>query len=857
MSDNLEFKVSSGLKSIIGKDLITDDNIAVFELVKNSYDAQAKNIEITFEEDKIIIADDGKGMSLDDLKDKWLFVAFSAKKDNTEDGTNESPKENSYRDKIQERRHYAGAKGIGRFSSDRLGSFLRIVTRNSETKAYEEIKVDWSKFEKDQNEIFEKIKVVHNTKKKTDIQFPKRSPKGTALEITKLHSKWDRERLKQLKHSLEKLINPFAESNDFSIKIICEKEIEEDSRKENGKFKHIERDRINGPVNNSILEILKIKTTQISVEADEAFITTKIIDRGTPIYSIREKNKEFSLLTNVKIDLYFLNTSAKNNFTRLMGVQPVNFGSVFLFKNGFRVQPFGEIGDDSWGLDYRAQQGYNRFLGTRDLFGKVEILTDNAEEFKEVSSRDGGLVETIGYHQIMNLFKEKGLVRLERYVVGVLWGEGFKKRKYFGEGGEADKKADNYRDQLKKDDKVSDNANAIQANLGSKLDFIQIIKSLVSNKDVEIINYNRDFVDLVNEKIDEYQTKFIVDLETIAEQTNDEDLKRKIVEIEESFQELKRQKEEAERRADQEERRRREAEEKANEEEKKRLEAERKQQEEEERRRKAELAAERKEKERLQAELDKLKAQEKAREEEEARKQAEKVAENQKRQLDRFRSAETVTYKDLRDSNHIIGVYSDDISKKIKLFKTKLDRNPSMKKEEILSILQGISLANEKINTITKFTTKSNFLQAKLSTEEDIVMYIKNYINNIYSVLHKDMKIEFIDNGVEFIKDFQPIELSVVLDNLLGNSRKKDASKSIFEFSKKGNNIILSIKDVGKMLDSSMDEKLIFEEGVTSTKGAGLGLSHVKRILEKDFNASIEYNPAYKKGFELIIEFKK
>lgn len=858
MSDNLEFKVSSGLKSIIGKDLITDDNIAVFELVKNSYDAQAKNIEIIFEEDKIIIADDGKGMSLDDLKDKWLFVAYSAKKDNTEDSTPGEPsKNNSYRDKIQERRHYAGAKGIGRFSSDRLGSFLRIVTRKAGTETYEEVKVDWSKFEEDQTEIFEEIKVVHNSLRKSDLQFPKRSTRGTALEITTLHSTWNRERLKQLKHSLEKLINPFSENNDFSIKIICEKEIEEDNRKENGKFKYIERDRVNGYVNNSILEILKIKTTQISIEANEASITTEIIDRGTPIYSIREKNKEFSLLKNVKIDLYFLNTSAKNNFTRLMGVQPVNFGSVFLFKNGFRVQPFGEIGDDSWGLDYRAQQGYNRFLGTRDLFGKVEILTDDADEFKEVSSRDGGLVETIGYHQIMNLFKEKGLVRLERYVVGVLWGEGFKRRKYFGEGNEADKRADNYRNQLKSDDKISDNTNAIQSNLGSKLDFIQIIKSLVSNKDIEIIDYNRNFVDLVNEKIDEYQTKFIVDLETIAEQTNDEDLRRKIVEIEESFQELKRQKEEAERRADEEERKRKEAEEKAKEEEKKRVEAERKQQEEEERRRKAELAAERKEKERLQAELDKLKAQEKARKEEEARRQAEKIAENQKRQLDRFRSAETVTYKDLRDSNHIIGVYSDDISKKIKLFKTKLDKNPNMKKEEVLSMLQGISLANEKISTITKFTTKSNYLQAQLSTEEDIVKYIKNYIDNIYSVLHKDMKIEFIDNDIEFIRDFQPIELSVVLDNILSNSRKKDASKSIFEFSKKGRNIILSIKDVGKTLDSSMDAKLIFEEGVTSTKGAGLGLSHVKRILEKDFNASIEYNPAYKKGFELIIEFKQ
>ena len=63
----LYFSIKSGLKDIIGKDLITDDNIAVFELVKNSYDAHASNVIITFEKNKIIIADDGKGMSYNDL----------------------------------------------------------------------------------------------------------------------------------------------------------------------------------------------------------------------------------------------------------------------------------------------------------------------------------------------------------------------------------------------------------------------------------------------------------------------------------------------------------------------------------------------------------------------------------------------------------------------------------------------------------------------------------------------------------------------------------------------------------------------------------------------------------------------
>ena len=58
--EQMRFKISSALKDLIGKDLITNDNVAIFELVKNSYDAYATKVEITFEEDKIIIADNGK-----------------------------------------------------------------------------------------------------------------------------------------------------------------------------------------------------------------------------------------------------------------------------------------------------------------------------------------------------------------------------------------------------------------------------------------------------------------------------------------------------------------------------------------------------------------------------------------------------------------------------------------------------------------------------------------------------------------------------------------------------------------------------------------------------------------------------
>ncbi|CAA0221095.1 conserved hypothetical protein [Tenacibaculum maritimum] len=861
--NQLEFKISTGLKDIIGKDLITDEFIAVFELVKNSYDAFAKNVIITIEDNKLIISDNGKGMSLDDLKNKWLFVAYSAKKDDSED-KNDSDKNESYRDIIQERKHYAGAKGIGRFSSDRLGKLLTIKTKTNNSPKLEELKIDWSKFETNQKKTFETVKVNHNTLDEP-IKFPENSNSGTILEISNLYNVWDRTRILALKHSLEKLINPFSEKNDFNIEIICKKELSED---ENGIYttgnkeikgkKYFDRDKVNGSIKNAILDILELKTSQITFKISKGKIETKIIDRGELIYHTKEPAKKFQIIKNLQIDLYFLNRSAKHNFSLKMGIQPIQFGSIFLFKNGFRVQPFGEKGDDSWGIDFRAQQGYNRFLGTRDLFGRVSISTNNTEQFKEVSSRDGGLIETPGYYELINSF-ELAHRRLERYVVGVLWGEGFKKRKYFGDDVE---KATQYRLKLSTD-KDSENLDVAKSNLGSKLDFIQIIKSLSNNKDVEIIDFNKDFIDLVNEKIDESQIKFISDLKEIANKTDDSKLQNKVDDIEKAFEKLKKEKEKAEIKAIEEEKRRKQAEKKANEQEKARKDAERKALKEEEKRRKAELKAETKEKERAQAELAKVKAQLKAKEEEEkrkkeevARKEAEKREQKRKEQISLIKSAETIEYKDLRDSNHIIGVYSETISSKILSLKRKLDKNKIPTKTQLIDFISAINLANEKIGTITRFTTKANYLKASLQTKENIVSFIKNYVEKTYTVLHK-INVEFINSDIEFIKEFKPIELTVVIDNILNNSRKKNAKKAIFSFSISNNNLTVSIKDIGEPLNKDLNSSIIFEEGITTTRGSGLGLSHVKRIVEEELNGKIIHNPEYKNGFELKITLNK
>lgn len=64
----LHFDVSSGLKSVLGGELITNDEVAIFELVKNSFDASASRVDIYFDDETIVVADNGSGMTEEDIQ---------------------------------------------------------------------------------------------------------------------------------------------------------------------------------------------------------------------------------------------------------------------------------------------------------------------------------------------------------------------------------------------------------------------------------------------------------------------------------------------------------------------------------------------------------------------------------------------------------------------------------------------------------------------------------------------------------------------------------------------------------------------------------------------------------------------
>ena len=528
--DFLNFKVSSELKSILGRDLIVNDYIAILELVKNSYDAYATLVEIRFEDDRIVISDNGKGMSLTDIKEKWLFVGFSAKRDGTEDA-----KRASFRNNIN--RNYAGAKGIGRLSCDRLSRELTLMTKSIDSIVTEKLDVTWSLFDEDQRQEMETISIPHETLPDDSIKYAGGSTYGTSLVLSRLYEEWDREKILNLRKFLEKMINPFQSSSDeFHIVITAERELEEDQRYEDYL-------RVNGEIRNSISAILDIKTTKIESEIRNGIIHTRLEDRGILMYEIEEDCK-YEHLNHATVSMYYLNRAAKYNFSLRMGMQPVNYGSIFLFRNGIRVLPYGEPNDDSWNLDKRLQQGYNRFLGTRELFGRVDVETENIEDFKEVSSRDGGLINTPSAKELFDYFNSIHH-RLERYVAGVLWGDNFLQKEYFQNVEDA--KA--VKEQLKEQERDSTSATHLYTNIGSKVDFMQLIKSLVNEKDVRVISYNKELADIVADvdSTDLIKIGLIDDLERIVAASNDKYQQEELDKLRASLNELNERRKETER----------------------------------------------------------------------------------------------------------------------------------------------------------------------------------------------------------------------------------------------------------------------------------------------------------------------
>jgi len=400
----LRFKPKARIIRTIGDQLISGPEAAVIELVKNAYDADANFVEIKFSpplltgKGRISITDDGHGMSLDDIQLKWMEPATASK---VKDRRSPSKK-----------RKMMGSKGIGRFAAAKLGRKMALtstVTSDDGNVAVLIPELDWSVFSDDV--YLSDIAIdylVQTVEERT----------GTTIEIIELHEEWTKARLGKLYNELRRLLSPFAtshgESDDFSVFL----DLSDCDTKSAG----FEPEEILGGAETAVQSSAPYNGTGHRVHpfpllstcdyelggtlspdgAFEGSFTIHRAGRGAEPVSVPGTGiKKHDSAGTVEVQLYLFDREAdalKSNM-KAAGLGDMSatearrlldsISGVAIYREGFRVRPYGDPENDWLALDTRRVQNPSLRIGHNQVAGYLKIEGEQDSHLFERSSREG------------------------------------------------------------------------------------------------------------------------------------------------------------------------------------------------------------------------------------------------------------------------------------------------------------------------------------------------------------------------------------------------------------------------------------------------------------------------------------
>lgn len=411
--------------TMIGDQLIRNEKVALMEIIKNSYDADASWVQVRFinfkEEDGelkiqknsvIEIEDDGVGMSFDIIEKSWVNPASPYKFLMKKKGKDETKKG----------RIIQGEKGIGRFAVYKLGSTVEIFTRpekeneeevylKSDLSIYDDELIGKREQKSDSPLFLDDIKYTYEVRspkiiEQKDIVFKnstiKRAGHGTLIRITNLKGHWNTDKIKEIFNDCLKLISPFNDA-DFSCDIVVN---------EKTYFTKEEQERLK--------DLLELAQVRIEGQVDEkGNITYKL---GKKIKgSLGLKDKEMSGNSEVKKQFF----DDDGNLARAPECGPFSFKfyvfdlerkadlksassitsedikiirshRVYLYRDGIRVYPYGDPTDDWLGIDIkRGTVRAGGYLSNDQVIGYVEISNKNNPNLRDKTNREG--LMDIGY----------------------------------------------------------------------------------------------------------------------------------------------------------------------------------------------------------------------------------------------------------------------------------------------------------------------------------------------------------------------------------------------------------------------------------------------------------------------------
>lgn len=417
------FKAKSHILTLLGDELIGSDILAIFELVKNSYDAGANEVRILLNDlntDKqtIIIEDDGCGMTPHDLQNVWLEIGTDYKR--------------GLKRTIRFNRIPLGEKGVGRLAVHKLGKCILLETQTEGSLFSNRIYLDWEKLIAESNYIDDtqvEIETIAGSLLKKN--------KGTRITITKLKKKnWTKFDLRELARKINSIKSPFKTVDDFEIVLEANdfhKEWFED-------VKNVD-EILNSSIyyfdfnleSNEKTKFAKLtwnykfyppKGFKISPESKSVSSENDNSNNDSKtILSINTKDEECPITEKrmhlLNTDLDGIGTiSGRFYVYNLLSIVLKSFGQtnaikkfvkencgVKLFRDGIRVYNYGEPSDDWLGLDLARVQRLGNHFSKNTVIGAIDIkLKDSHSGLKEKTNREG-FDENIHYQRFKFICK--------------------------------------------------------------------------------------------------------------------------------------------------------------------------------------------------------------------------------------------------------------------------------------------------------------------------------------------------------------------------------------------------------------------------------------------------------------------
>ncbi|QUB76691.1 sensor histidine kinase [Prevotella melaninogenica] len=396
-NQTLKWRFDISTFRLIGRDLITDRVTALFELIKNCYDANAQNVVVSFENVSagrknavIRIEDDGYGMSFKDIRDKWMVIGTSSKRTHPY-----SPEPYN--------RKCVGEKGIGRFAVDKLGDFISIITKTKGEDKWLKVNIDWGAYYREMSGETELrlFTDMENTYSYIDSINPQEH--GTKLIISDIREAWTKKEIEHLMREISKIVSPFANlSFPFKVKILApEFDLNQDAIK--------------------TLNDFDLATVSLSIEAD----TTLNLQQSL-FYDKKDKCFGYHLIPlksfgGIKMNIYFFDDSARRKYRKEFPNDPIDGFKVY--RDGIIATPFAETNEDSdlkrdiLGIDKRLWKDIFNRVSTREFIGTIEITSIGNPKIIDATNRQD-FVDNEEYRELKRFIMTQ-LNALQEYKIDI------------------------------------------------------------------------------------------------------------------------------------------------------------------------------------------------------------------------------------------------------------------------------------------------------------------------------------------------------------------------------------------------------------------------------------------------------